>query len=139
MTLSAALVSLAVSAFISATLFPGASEAGLAALLTAWPDSWPSALVIATAANTAGSMTSFLLGRLLPQKLPSAAAVRKLQRYGTPLLFFAWLPVIGDALPLAAGWLRQSWPTALFWILIGKAARYGLIAAITLGLWQAVV
>ena len=45
MTLSAALASLALSAFISATLFPGASEAGLAAVIAAWPESWPSAVV----------------------------------------------------------------------------------------------
>lgn len=134
MTLSAALASLALSAFISATLFPGASEAGLAAVIAAWPESWPSALVVASVANTAGAMTSFLLGRFLPQKKHATAAVQKLQRYGTPLLFFSWLPVVGDALPLAAGWLRLPWLPALFWILAGKAARYALITAGTVGL-----
>ena len=136
MTLSAALVSLALSAFISATLFPGASEAGLAAVIVAWPESWPSALVMASVANTAGSMTSFLLGRLLPQKKHTAAAVQKLQRYGTPLLFFSWLPVVGDALPLAAGWLQMPWAPSLFWILAGKTARYAVIAAAAVGLWN---
>ena len=89
---------------------------------------------MASVANTAGAMTSFLLGRFLPQKKHAAAAVQKLQRYGTPLLFFSWLPVVGDALPLAAGWLRLPWLPALFWILAGKAARYALITAGTVGL-----
>ena len=134
MTLSAALVSLALSAFISATLFPSASEAGLAAIIAAWPESWPSVLIMASVANTAGAMTSFLLGRFLPQKKHAAAAVQKLQRYGTPLLFFSWLPLVGDALPLAAGWLRMPWAPSLFWILAGKTVRYAVIAAATVGL-----
>lgn len=134
MTLSAALASLALSAFISATLFPGASEAGLAVVIAAWPESWPSALVIASVANTAGAMTSFLLGRFLSQKKHAAAAVQNLQRYGTPLLSFSWLPLVGDALPLAAGWLRTPWAPSLFWILAGKTARYAIIAAAAVGL-----
>ena len=139
MTLTAALASLAVSAFVSATLLPGASEAGLAALVHTWPESWLSALIVASLANTAGSMTSYLLGRLLPQKRISASAVQKLQHYGTPLLFFAWLPIVGDALPLAAGWLRLPWLSSLLWILFGKTTRYGLIIAATCGFLKATV
>lgn len=134
MSLSAALASLALSAFISATLFPGASEAGLAAVIAAWPESWPSALVVSSVANTAGAMTSFLLGRFLPQKKHDAAAVQKLQRYGTPLLFFSWLPLVGDALPLAAGWLRMPWALSLLWIFSGKVARYAVVTTAAVGL-----
>ncbi len=54
--------------------------------------------------------------------------VEKLRRYGTPLLMLAWAPLIGDALCLAAGWLRLNpWRAAMF-IAIGKFARYGVIA-----------
>lgn len=134
MSLSAALASLALSAFISATLFPGASEAGQAAVIAAWPESWPSVLVVASVANTAGAMTSFLLGRFLPQKKHAAAVVQKLQRYGTPLLFFSWLPLVGDALPLAAGWLRMPWAPSLLWIFSGKAARYAVVTTAAVGL-----
>ena len=55
--------------------------------------------------------------------------VEKVRRYGTSALLFAWVPLIGDALCLAAGWLRLNpWQAALF-MAIGKLAHYGLIAA----------
>jgi membrane protein YqaA with SNARE-associated domain len=54
--------------------------------------------------------------------------VENLRRYGTPALLLAWVPLIGDALCLAAGWLRLNpWQAALF-MAIGKFARYALIA-----------
>jgi membrane protein YqaA with SNARE-associated domain len=66
---------------------------------------------------------------LLPQTAGFASNVSKVRRYGTPALLLAWVPLIGDALCLAAGWLRLNpWQAALF-MAIGKLARYGLIAA----------
>jgi membrane protein YqaA with SNARE-associated domain len=41
---------------------------------------------------------------------------------------FAWVPLIGDALCLAAGWLRLNPWQAMLFMAIGKFARYGLIA-----------
>jgi len=55
--------------------------------------------------------------------------VEKVRRYGTPVLLLAWMPLIGDALCVAAGWLRLNpWQAALF-MAIGKFARYLLITA----------
>ena len=42
-----------------------------------------------------------------------ASALRLIGRYGSPVTFFAWLPLVGDALCVAAGWLRVSWLAAL--------------------------
>jgi membrane protein YqaA with SNARE-associated domain len=54
--------------------------------------------------------------------------VENLRRHGTPALMLAWVPLIGDAFCLAAGWLRLNpWQAALF-MAIGKFSRYGLIA-----------
>jgi membrane protein YqaA with SNARE-associated domain len=54
--------------------------------------------------------------------------VSKMRSYGTPALLLAWVPLIGDTLCLAAGWLRLNpWHAALF-MAIGKLSRYGLIA-----------
>jgi membrane protein YqaA with SNARE-associated domain len=44
----------------------------------------------------------------------------KLRRFGTPALLLAWVPLIGDALCLAAGWLRLNWWQAALFIAIGK-------------------
>ena len=64
----------------------------------------------------------------LPQTAGFARNVSRVRRYGTPALLLAWVPLIGDALCLAAGWLRLSWWQAALFMGIGKFARYGVIA-----------
>ena len=116
------------SSFLAATLLPGGSEAVLFAVLKLHPGQYWLALGVATLGNTLGGMSSYLIGRIIPQKkkLPGLPAV---QKYGSPALLFSWVPVIGDPLCVAAGWLRVSpWVAALF-IALGKFARYWVIAA----------
>ena len=57
--------------------------------------------------------------------------VEKVRHYGTPALMLAWVPLVGDALCLAAGWLRLNWWKAALFIAIGKFARYWVIAEFT--------
>lgn len=127
LTLSEALAGLFTSAFVSATLFPGASEAVLLALVSSWPDALFTALTVATVGNTLGSMTSYAIGRFFPKKV-SNRALDWLQRWGVYALLLSWLPLVGDALPLAAGWLRIHWFKSLIFIMIGKAGRYAALA-----------
>jgi membrane protein YqaA with SNARE-associated domain len=116
------------SSFLAATLLPGGSEAALFAVLKTYPETLWIALVIATIGNTLGGMVTFGMGWLLPQT-QQLKHVEKVRRYGTPAMLLAWVPLIGDALCLAAGWLRLNpWQAALF-MAIGKLARYGLIVA----------
>lgn len=130
----AGLWGLFVAGFLAATLLPGGSEALLAAVLWQHPAQlWP-ALGLATLGNTLGAMTSWGIGHFLPrgsasERLPQLERVR---RFGTPVLFFAWLPLIGDALCVAAGWLRLDWRTGILCIAVGKFARYWLIAQASL-------
>ena len=119
-----------VASFLSATLLPGGSEVVLFALLKLHPDLlWP-ALALATLGNTLGGMTSYACGRWLPQtpRLASARWHAPLQRWGSPLLLLAWAPLIGDALCVAAGWLRLNGAACALFMAIGKAARYALVA-----------
>lgn len=121
------LAGLFVSSFLAATLLPGGSEAVLFALLRLHPELlWP-ALILATVGNTLGGLSTYVLARLLPQKLgekPLALA----RRWGAPVLVLAWAPVVGDALCVAAGWLRLAWLPCTLWMALGKALRYGIIA-----------
>jgi membrane protein YqaA with SNARE-associated domain len=117
------------SSFLAATLLPGGSEAALFAVLKLHPGQTWLALAIATLGNTLGGMSSYLIGRILPQKkeLPGLPAVRK---YGSPALLLSWVPIIGDPLCVAAGWLRLNpWRSALF-MGLGKLARYLVIASL---------
>ena len=115
------------SSFFAATLLPGGSELVLIGVLKLHPETvWP-ALMIATLGNTLGGMVTFGMGRLLPQtRQPKHSA--SLRHYGAPALLLAWLPLIGDALCLAAGWLRFNLWSAMLFIAFGKFARYLLIA-----------
>jgi len=115
------------SSLLGATLLPGGSELVLAGVLKLHPELlWP-ALLVGTLGNTLGGMISFGMGWLLPMT-QQLKHVDKVRHYGTPALLFAWLPFVGDALCVAAGWLRLNpWQAALF-MLTGKFARYLMIA-----------
>lgn len=124
----AGLAGLFLASFLSATLLPGGSEAVLFAVLKLHPDQAAAAVLLATAGNTLGGMTTYAMGRLVPAKadLARLAAVR---RRGSPILVFAWAPVVGDALCAAAGWLRLPWPACALWMALGKGARYAVVLA----------
>jgi membrane protein YqaA with SNARE-associated domain len=128
---AAALAGLLASSFLSATILPGNSEVVLAAVVSKLPDLFWTAVAVATLGNTVGGMTSYALGRLIPaqggRKL-APRAVALAQRYGIPMLLLSWVPVIGDALCVASGWLRQDWRLATLAIAAGKLARYVAVA-----------
>ena len=120
------------SAFISSTLFPGGSEAVLAYLVSDATHPLYLLITVATIGNTLGAMTSWGIGRLVSirystEKLSKESqqkAVTRLQHYGSPILLLSWLPVIGDPLCVAAGWLRIHWLKSLLFITTGKLLRY---------------
>ena len=116
------------SSFLAATLLPGGSEAVLFTVLKLHPEAPWRAVAVATIGNTLGGLSSYLVGRLIPQTrvLKGAATV---QRYGSPALLLSWVPVVGDALCVAAGWLRVNPALAALYMAVGKCARYAAIAA----------
>ena len=116
------------ASFLAATLVPLPSEAVLFGYLKLHPERATLAVALATVGNTAGGMTSYLLGRLVPRK--ELKQLQVVSRYGAPALLFAWLPLAGDALCVAAGWLRIWWPAALAFMAAGRLARYLAVAAL---------
>lgn len=116
------------SSFLAATLLPGGSEAVLYGVIRLHPDALWSALSLATLGNTLGGMTSYALGRFLPQTKP-LRGLDTVRRYGSPALLLAWVPLLGDPLCVAAGWLRINAAMAALFMAIGKFARYCLVVA----------
>ena len=126
------------SAFLSSTVLPGNSE--IIFLIIATPLLWTgssyfsadiqSLLWVAVIGNSLGSLTTYLLGRWLPpmQKIQHhrklAWVLEKIQRYGSVMLFFSWLPIVGDLFCAVAGWLRLNWVACLVFITLGKIVRY---------------
>jgi len=123
----ASLWALFTSSFLAATLLPGASEAALFAVLTLHPSQYWLALGVSTLGNTLGGLSSYVLGRVIPQK-QSLRGLPMLQKYGSPALLLSWVPVIGDPLCVAAGWLRFNFLAATLFIALGKFVRYWVIA-----------
>ena len=118
-----------VAAFISATVIPGGSEAVLLGAVAAQPDRTLEFVLIAMVGNTLGGMTGYLIGRFIPEKKKEGRELAWLHKYGIWAVFFSWVPLFGDALPVAAGWLRLNpWLTALF-VALGKGARYAVLVA----------
>lgn len=129
------LLSLLASSFLSATILPGNSEVVLVAMLLAKVSQPWWLVVIATMGNSLGGLTNVILGRFFPQRKASRWQERAtgwLKRYGAAALLLSWMPVIGDLLCILAGWLRLSWGPVLFFLCLGKAIRYIVVAAITL-------
>lgn len=126
-----------ISSFLAATLLPGGSEAILFGVLKSnaalfWP-----ALFAATVGNTLGGLTSYGIGRVIPQRKADpdsrtgrwhARALAWAQRFGPAIMLGAWIPIVGDPLCVAAGWLRLNLLLVTVFMTIGKFARYLLIA-----------
>jgi membrane protein YqaA with SNARE-associated domain len=52
------------------------------------------------------------------------------KRWGAPAVALGWLPLVGDALCVAAGWLRIRWAAALGFMAAGRLARYLAVASL---------
>ncbi|MGZ5008243.1 MAG: YqaA family protein [Methylobacter sp.] len=125
-----------ISAFISSTIAPGGSEAVLAYMVKSGHYPVELLVIVATIGNTLGAMTTWGLGVLAAKKFPVATllpekkqkALNIVREKGIWTLFFTWLPVIGDVLCFAGGWLRLPFFRAGLIILLGKLGRYAAIA-----------
>lgn len=135
MTETVSLWGLFASAFISSTLFPGGSEVVLGVLAADRAhDPWQ-LLAVASVGNTLGALTTWLLGFWLARRIPLEGqltanrrrALAWLRRWGSPVLLLSWLPVVGDPLCFAAGFLRLPFLTSLAFMALGKTARYAII------------
>jgi len=123
----AGFVGLFVASFLAATLLPGGSEVVLIAVIARHPESVIQAVAVATVGNTLGGASSFLIGWLIPNRAQHRAVIY-LHKYGYWALLFSWVPLFGDALCVAAGWLRFNPWISLLLFAVGKLFRYVLVA-----------
>ena len=125
------------AAFLAASIFPFSSEAVMVGLQLAGLD--PVMLLVwGTVGNVGGSMFIYCLGRLgrrewiekyLHVKRESVEKAQHwMERKG------AWVggvlcvvPVIGDAISVALGFMRANWLICLISITIGKLVRYAIL------------
>ena len=127
------LFGLFLSGFLSGSIFPFNSEAVLSLMIFSGFDP-KSSLIVATAGNTLGGISIYYLGylgkmewiekyaKVKPEKIH--AILPKLKKYGSLAATLSFVPVIGDVIILALGFFRTSPFFTLFFMTIGKIARY---------------
>ncbi len=124
------------SAFLSATLLPGSSEALLLYKLSQQQAAVP-LLFSATSGNLLGSIVTYAMGVLgnnLMHKrwlgIDEKALLKAeghYQRWGVYSLLLAWLPIIGDPLCLLAGLMKVNLVAFVLLAGVGKLARYSVL------------
>lgn len=128
--------------FLAATLLPGGSEVGLAALLTSDEHSIILLIGFATIGNVLGSLVNWLLGRyfnhfkdrawfpIKPDQMQRAE--KYYHQYGRWSLLASWVPIIGDPLTLISGIFREPLFSFLFLVTIAKFTRYLVVTVLVL-------
>ena len=133
------------SAFLAGTILPFSSEVVLLACIGLGLDPVWSTL-FTTAGNALGGFTCYWIGRIgktewiekyfKVDKKQMDKAIRFIHGRGSWMAFFSFLPVIGDALLIALGFMRGNvWITTIA-MTIGKLARYAIIVATALGVFR---
>lgn len=115
----------------AATVLPLGSEVMVLSYINVNPDKVTLTLVLATLGNTLGGMINYYVA-FTAQKMAahtkfvvqSPNTLRWLEKMGAKMLFFSFIPIIGDPLTLLAGWLKLPWLPCLLWQAAGKLTRY---------------
>jgi membrane protein YqaA with SNARE-associated domain len=119
--------------FAAATVLPLSSEIPLV-LAVRRSSGWVLPVAVATAGNFLGACTTYALARaavarVVHDESPRFRRARQLiAGYGPPALLLSWVPLIGDALVALAGAARMPLLRFGAWTLVGKAARYIVVA-----------
>lgn len=124
------------ASFLAATILPFSSEVVFAALIAAGLDLW-SLIIFATIGNSLGGATCYYLGKLgkiewlnkwfkiSEDKITKT--INHLQGKGALMGFFGFLPVVGDAILVALGYMSAKSTIVMISMTIGKFARYLII------------
>ena len=129
-------IGLFLASFLAATILPFGSE-GIVVLLVLQGFNVPAVILVASAGNFLGACTGYYIGmkgRSLVEKYLSIEPSRLdkaelyFSRYGSYVLLFTWLPLIGDALTVMGGVLRLRFLTFSVFVFTGKFLRYLTVA-----------
>ncbi len=123
------------AAFLSATILPFSSEVVLSALLISGLDP-VACLIYASIGNTLGGMTCYWIGlfgkikwmeKYLKIKYEKVEKMQHwMQHKGAVFALFTFLPVVGDVMAVALGFMRSNVWYVLLFMLIGKTLRYAV-------------
>ena len=131
-----------VVSFLSATLLPLGSEPAVFGYAKLNPGQFWLVVAVATSGNTLGGIVDYWMGRGA-KRVAGKNGTRYLkwfERLGPKVLFFSFLPAVGDPLCAVAGWLKLPFWQCAGWMLLGKLIRYTTMTAALLwvpdGFWD---
>ena len=129
-----------IASFLGATIIPFSSELVLSLLIIKGYD-FNLSLLVATTGNWLGGLSSYFLGRLgkwstLEKyfRLKKEKIVKfktNIDKWGSLLAFFCWLPIIGDPIAVGLGFFRTNYLLVALWMFMGKLIRYIVWAFVT--------
>ena len=129
------------ASFLAATIIPFLSSEALLSLMIVNQYSLGTVLLVATIGNWLGGLSCYYIGwigkwDLIEKHLKIKASMLErlkpnVDRWGAPLAFFCWIPIIGDPLAVGLGLFKTNPISVALWILIGKGIRYLVWAYIT--------
>lgn len=129
-------IGLFLASFLAATILPFGSEVVFVALLAAGLDPW-TCTIIASVGNWLGGMTNYYLGHLgkiewIEKYLKvSKEKIFKMHMWlngkGASMAFFSFLPVVGDVIAIALGYMRANVYIVNASMFAGKFVRYVLL------------
>lgn len=128
------------AAFLAATILPFSSDVLLSVMLLGDFDSltlW----AFASVGNWLGGMLSYGMGYLgkwewIEKYLKvSASKVDRFkvyaEKYGSYFALITWLPIVGDPMAIALGFVKTRVVPTAIWMFVGKSLRYAVIIWLT--------
>ena len=124
------------SSFLSATLIPLSPEIVLSFLIVKGFN-LPLSIFVATMGNWFASILTYSIGRIGDwKKIEKYFKIKqekvlsfknKIDKYGSFIAFFSWMPFLGDILALSLGFFKVNFTKVSIWMLIGKTLRFILV------------
>ena len=130
---------LLIISILAASLVPLSTEVFVILMRSIGYNDW-GLLFTASLGNTLGAVLNYYIGlkgrdfvlsrwaRLDPTKFEQAQGWYL--RWGAPILFFSWVPIVGDPLTVVAGFFRLKLSTFILWVWPGKTIRYVVLLGI---------
>ncbi|MEA3294589.1 MAG: YqaA family protein [Euryarchaeota archaeon] len=125
------------TSFLASTIIPLGSE-GMVVYMIIKGYNILLVVVIASIGNYLGACTTYMIGYIGRQKalekylkinqVDFARAEKLFTKYGSPVLLFTWLPIIGDVFAAIGGILKFNFLLFSIYVFTGKFIRYLAVA-----------
>lgn len=131
-------IGMALASFLAGTFVPFSSEAVMGALLATTSMNPALTVVCGTIGNVLGSMCNYYIGRIgNVQQISHWMHIKEqrllvtqhyVERRGSWIAFFSFLPFFGTAIAISLGILRANVFGVFIYSLLGKFIRYVMVA-----------